>query len=63
MSEQLLVDQLSLELADHFLRGTPYTEDDRRNLAIAIQQAVEDWLDAREQRDVVERLEGCSDDD
>lgn len=39
-------DSKCLELAEHFLSGSPnVTDDEKRRLAIAIQTAVEDWIE------------------
>lgn len=46
--ERPAVDDEAYELAEHFLCGErPYNVDDHWNLAGTIQQAIEDWFDAR----------------
>lgn len=34
--------------AEHFLQGDGYTAEETMKLAVAIQQAVEDWLESKE---------------
>jgi hypothetical protein len=47
------VDDKSYELAEHFLQDEKAADDDKWNLAWAIQSAVEDWFDSRSNVDSV----------
>lgn len=42
------VDPKSYELAEHFAQGEALTEDELKQFSQAIQDAAEDWLQARE---------------
>lgn len=44
----MMVDPKSYELAEHFLQGDGYTAEETMKLAVAIQQAIEDWLESEE---------------
>lgn len=51
MSREILFDEKSLELAKYFLQDEHHVSaDDEADLARAIQQAVEDWLESRRAR-------------
>lgn len=52
MTREITVDERSFELAEHFLADEPHTEDEAMQLALAIQQAVEDWFYDREQEKI-----------